>query len=78
VLLNVRAADIEHSLYELYVLPKDSENLESADLKRAAGVTAIWVARNRFAVLDKAHSVILIPSVSDRFLLIPTSLAAPN
>jgi hypothetical protein len=25
--------------------------------RRAAGLNAIWVARNRFAVLDKNHSV---------------------
>jgi len=27
------------------------------DGKRSAGLTAIWVARNRFAVLDKTHNV---------------------
>lgn len=27
------------------------------DGKRSAGLTAVWVARNRFAVLDKTHSV---------------------
>ena len=25
--------------------------------KRSAGLTAIWLARNRFAVLDKTHQV---------------------
>ena len=25
--------------------------------KRASGLTAIWLARNRFAVLDKSHQV---------------------
>ena len=25
--------------------------------KRSSGLTAVWVARNRFAVLDRTHSV---------------------
>jgi hypothetical protein len=25
--------------------------------KRSGGITAVWVARNRFAVLDKTHTV---------------------
>ena len=25
--------------------------------KRASGLTAVWVARNRFAVLDRTHNV---------------------
>lgn len=25
--------------------------------KRSSGLTAVWVARNRFAVLDRMHSV---------------------
>lgn len=25
--------------------------------KRSAGLTAVWVARNRFAVLDRTHTV---------------------
>ena len=27
--------------------------------KRASGLTAVWVARNRFAVLDRTHNVII-------------------
>lgn len=29
-----------------------------SDGKRSSGLTAVWVARNRFAVLDKTHTVI--------------------
>ena len=28
--------------------------------KRSAGLTAVWVARNRFAVLDRTHTVSLL------------------
>jgi coatomer protein complex subunit alpha (xenin) len=27
--------------------------------KRSSGVTAVWVARNRFAVLDRNHSIVI-------------------
>jgi len=27
--------------------------------KRASGLTAVWVARNRFAVLDRTHTIII-------------------
>ena len=27
--------------------------------KRGSGLTAVWVARNRFAVLDRTHTVII-------------------
>merc|ERR1711863_65141 len=29
------------------------------DGKRSSGLTAIWVARNRFAVLDRTHSLVI-------------------
>ena len=29
------------------------------DGKRSTGITSIWVARNRFAVLDKSHSLVI-------------------
>lgn len=57
VLINIREVSIENSVYILHVLPKDGESSEHSETKKSAGVTAIWVARNRFAVLDKAHSV---------------------
>jgi len=28
-----------------------------AESKRSSGLTAVWLARNRFAVLDKMHQV---------------------
>ncbi|XP_014218663.1 coatomer subunit alpha [Copidosoma floridanum] len=44
-------ANIENGTYDLYILPSD-DNTEP-ETKRASGITALWVARNRFAVLDK-------------------------
>lgn len=31
--------------------------LSAPEGKRSSGLTAVWVARNRFAVLDRMHSV---------------------
>ncbi|XP_021917711.1 coatomer subunit alpha isoform X1 [Zootermopsis nevadensis] len=61
VLLCIRTSNVENSAYDLYSIPKDSDsqNPESPESKRASGVTAIWVARNRFAVLDRTHSLMI-------------------
>ena len=62
MLVVTRAANLDNSLYELYSVPNDSESTakdETPDCKRASGVTALWVARNRFAVLDRNHTVSL-------------------
>ncbi|XP_043683155.1 coatomer subunit alpha [Vespula pensylvanica] len=52
-------ANIENSTYDLYMIPRESDSNIDADTKRASGVTAIWVARNRFAVLDRAYSLVI-------------------
>lgn len=41
-------------------IPKDSDPQlpDSPDSKRSAGLTAVWVARNRFAVMDKTNQVL--------------------
>jgi hypothetical protein len=36
------------------------EYVTAPEGKRSSGLTAVWVARNRFAVLDRTHSVCLI------------------
>lgn len=59
ILLCTRTANVENSTYDLYAIPKDSDsqNPDAPEGKRSSGLTAIWVARNRFAVLDRTHSV---------------------
>jgi len=60
VLLCTRASNAENSTYDLYAMPKeDSNGSDSPEGKRSSGLTAIWVARNRFAVLDKSHSLVI-------------------
>ncbi|XP_063980334.1 coatomer subunit alpha [Diachasmimorpha longicaudata] len=60
VLITTRSAsNIENSTYDLYVIPKDGDSNSDPETKRASGVTAIWVARNRFAVLDRGYSLLI-------------------
>ncbi|CAL1531227.1 unnamed protein product [Lymnaea stagnalis] len=55
------SSNAENSTYDLYVVPKesDSQNPDAPEGKRSSGLTAVWVARNRFAVLDRTHSIII-------------------
>lgn len=58
ILVTTRNANFENSTYDLYNIPKEeTERKEVADGKRATGITAVWVARNRFAVLDRNHTI---------------------
>ncbi|XP_064643414.1 coatomer subunit alpha-like isoform X3 [Lineus longissimus] len=73
VLLCTRAGNVENSTYDLYQIPKssDSQNPDglvpfgqspdksSPEGKRSSGLTAVWVARNRFAVLDRTHTIVI-------------------
>nr|KAF6396473.1 COPI coat complex subunit alpha [Rousettus aegyptiacus] len=61
VLLCTRASNLENSTYDLYTIPKDadSQNPDAPEGKRSSGLTAVWVARNRFAVLDRMHSLLI-------------------
>ena len=50
----------ENGIFELVQLPRETSNEvkdSSADGKRGPGSAVIFVARNRFAVLDKANQV---------------------
>jgi len=61
VLLCTRASNVENSTYDLYQLPRevDGQNPDAPDPKRSSGLTAVWVARNRFAVLDRQHNIVV-------------------
>ncbi|XP_076809045.1 coatomer subunit alpha-like [Clavelina lepadiformis] len=61
VLVTSRASNIENSHYDLYQVPKttDSSNPDAPEGKRASGLTAVWVARNRFAILDRTHTIVI-------------------
>jgi coatomer protein complex subunit alpha (xenin) len=59
-LLITRPHNAENSTYDLYKVKKDdTSGGEPEDSKRSPGVAAVWCARNRFAVLDKSHKIII-------------------
>lgn len=61
VLLCTRSSNLDNSTYDLYMIPRDAEDSQAmeVDSKRAPGITALWVARNRFAVLDRSHQLVI-------------------
>nr|CAB3232867.1 coatomer subunit alpha [Phallusia mammillata] len=61
VVITSRASNIENSHYDLYQIPKttDSSNPDAPEGKRSSGLTAVWVARSRFAVLDRTHTIVI-------------------
>ncbi|KAH0556551.1 hypothetical protein KQX54_000865 [Cotesia glomerata] len=44
---------------DLYMIPKDEDFSFDPETKRASGITAIWVARNRFTALDRGYSLVI-------------------
>ena len=54
------ASGADQAAFELVMLPKESSNEgEHVDARRSPGADAVWVARNRFAVLEKGHTVVI-------------------
>ncbi|KAL3575262.1 hypothetical protein D5086_023363 [Populus alba] len=60
-------SDVDGGSYELYVIPKDSIARGDAvpEAKRGAGGSAVFVARNRFAVLDKSSNQVLVKNLKN-------------
>ncbi|KAK1315740.1 Coatomer subunit alpha-1 [Acorus calamus] len=57
-------------IYELYVVPKDSVGRGDAvpEAKRGLGGCALFVARNRFAVLDKSNNQVLVKNLKNEIV----------
>lgn len=61
ILICTRTANLENSTYDLYSIPNDSDSAQppETESKRSSGITALWVARNRFAVLDRNNQLVV-------------------
>ncbi|XP_072934358.1 coatomer subunit alpha [Epargyreus clarus] len=57
VLVTWRVGD--NSTYELYSAPRDGTDTGSAEPARGQAASAVWVARNRFAALDKNNQLVI-------------------
>ncbi|XP_068638932.1 coatomer subunit alpha-1-like [Aristolochia californica] len=63
-------SDVDGGSYELYIVPRDSagrgDNMQEA--KRGLGGSAVFVARNRFAVLDKSSNQVLVKNIKNEIV----------
>ncbi|KAM1098516.1 hypothetical protein ACFX2I_015754 [Malus domestica] len=61
------SSDLDGGSYELYMIPKDSMSRGDSlqDAKRGVGGSAVFIARNRFAVLDKSKNQVLIKNMAN-------------
>ncbi|KAK9108942.1 hypothetical protein Sjap_017002 [Stephania japonica] len=60
-------SDVEGGSYELFIVPRDSIARGDAvqESKRGVGGSAVFVARNRFAVLDKSSNQVLVKNLKN-------------
>lgn len=58
-------SDADNGSYELYIVPRDSKGEASPEPKRGSGSSAVFIARNRFAVLDKGGNQIVIKNLNN-------------
>ncbi|CAI0474600.1 unnamed protein product [Linum tenue] len=60
-------SDVDGGSYELYITPKDSFSRGDTvqEAKRGAGGSAVFIARNRFAVLDKSSNQVLVKNLKN-------------
>nr|XP_023915472.1 coatomer subunit alpha-1-like [Quercus suber] len=63
-------SDVDGGSYELYFVPKDSigrgDSLQ--ETKRGPGGSAVFVARNRFAVLEKSNNQVLVKNLKNEIV----------
>uniref|UniRef100_A0A0E0KI52 Coatomer subunit alpha n=1 Tax=Oryza punctata TaxID=4537 RepID=A0A0E0KI52_ORYPU len=63
-------SDVDGGSYELYIVPKDSAGRADylQDAKKGAGGSAVFVARNRFAVLEKSSNQVLVKNLKNEIV----------
>lgn len=63
-------SEVDGGSYELYTVPKDSASRGDTvqDAKRGIGGSAVFVARNRFAVLDKSNNQVLVKNLKNEIV----------
>ncbi|XP_072962023.1 coatomer subunit alpha-1-like [Typha angustifolia] len=63
-------SDVDGGSYELYIVPKESVGRADymQEAKKGAGGSAVFVARNRFAVLDKSTNQALVKNLKNEIV----------
>lgn len=74
-------SDVDGGSHELYILPKETFSRGEIvhEAKRGAGGSAVFVARNRFAVLEKSSNQVLVKNLKNEVVkktAIPTVVDA--
>ncbi|KAL9229178.1 hypothetical protein vseg_004674 [Gypsophila vaccaria] len=64
------ASDIDGGSYELYVVPKEGwgRGDVSLEAKRGLGGSAVFIARNRFAVLERSSNQVLVKNLKNEMV----------
>ncbi|EFH54810.1 hypothetical protein ARALYDRAFT_900557 [Arabidopsis lyrata subsp. lyrata] len=57
-------SDLDGGSYELYIIPKDRSDVVQDEM-RGKGGSAVFIARNRFAVLEKSTSQVLVKNLKN-------------
>lgn len=63
-------SDTDGGSYELYIVPKDSHGRGDVvqEAKRGTGGSAVFIARNRFAVLEKSSNQVLVKNLRNEIV----------
>ncbi|WOL07591.1 coatomer subunit alpha-1-like [Canna indica] len=63
-------SDVDGGTYELYIVPKDTAGRGDymQDARKGAGSSAVFVARNRFAVLDKSNNQAIVKNLKNEIV----------
>ncbi|KAL7617104.1 hypothetical protein Lser_V15G00638 [Lactuca serriola] len=63
-------SEVDGGSYELYIVPKDSFSRGDTvqEAKRGVGGSAVFVARNRFAVLEKSTNQVLVKNLKNEIV----------
>jgi len=51
------SCEVDNGTFELYCIPRDGRSSDNVEAKRGLGTCPVFIARNRFAVLDKSHTI---------------------
>ncbi|KAG6475062.1 hypothetical protein ZIOFF_064279 [Zingiber officinale] len=63
-------SDVDGGSYELYIVPKDAAGRGDymQDARKGVGASAVFVARNRFAVLDRSSNQAIVKNLKNEII----------
>ena len=63
-------SDVDGGSYELYIVPKDSAGRSDylQEARKGAGSSAVFIARNRFAVLERSSNNVLVKNLKNEIV----------